>query len=555
MTEDAKPARLPASLPAAPARLLAGELWWKAGIVYQVYPRSFQDTDGDGVGDLKGITARLDYLAWLGVDAVWLSPVCRSPMADYGYDVSDYCDIDPLFGTLADFNALVAEAHRRGLRVIMDFVPNHTSQEHQWFRESRASRDNPKRDWYIWRDPGPDGGPPNNWISNFGGPAWTLDPATGQYYYHAFLREQPDLNWRNPQVRAAMMDVLRFWLDRGVDGFRVDVIWHLMKDERLRDNPVNPDYVTGEPEINRLVQLHSADQPEVMEVIAEMRAVLEEYDARVLIGEIYLPLERLVAYYGVDLSGAHLPFNFQLIQTPWTAQAVAGLVAEYEAALPPGGWPNWVLGNHDQPRIAARVGDAQARVAAVLLLTLRGTPTLYYGDEIGLGRVPIPPERVRDPWEHNEPGRGPDPARTPMQWQPGPQAGFSTVEPWLPLDPQAETRNVECLRDDPASILTLHRRLIALRREHPALSVGAYRAVSVAGDVLVYERLHGDEVIRVALNFGHSPCSVEAPGEPPWEVLLSSAGGRRGEGSEGGHFALAGDEALVLIRRAPAAER
>ena len=551
MTEDAKP-----------ARLLAGELWWKAGIVYQVYPRSFQDTNGDGVGDLEGVTARLDYLAWLGVDAVWLSPVCRSPMADYGYDVSDYCDIDPLFGTLADFDALVAEAHRRRLRVIMDFVPNHTSQDHPWFREARASRDNPKRDWYIWRDPGPDGGPPNNWISNFGGPAWTLDPATGQYYYHAFLREQPDLNWRNPQVRTAMMDVLRFWLDRGVDGFRVDVIWHLMKDERLRDNPVNPDYVAGEPEINSLVQLHSADQPEVMQVIAEMRAVLEEYDARVLIGEIYLPLERLVAYYGVDLSGAHLPFNFQLIQTPWHAPAVARLIEEYEAALPEGGWPNWVLGNHDQPRIAARVGDAQARVAAVLLLTLRGTPTLYYGDEIGLGRVPIPPERVRDPWEHNEPGRGRDPERTPMQWQPGPQAGFSTVEPWLPLDPQAQTRNVEVLRDEPGSILTLHRRLIALRREHPALSVGDYCPVSVEGDVLVYERRHADETIRVALNFGHGDCKVDADiavAQPEgaregWEVLLSSAGGRRGEQPLDGHFALAGDEALVLIRRAAAAQ-
>ncbi|TNC09444.1 DUF3459 domain-containing protein [Methylobacterium terricola] len=532
---------------------MAGELWWKAGIVYQVYPRSFQDTNGDGVGDIQGVTARLDYLAWLGVDALWLSPVCRSPMADYGYDVSDYCDIDPLFGTLADFDALVAEAHRRRLRVIMDFVPNHSSQEHPWFRESRASRDNPKRDWYIWREPAADGGPPNNWISNFGGPAWTLDPATGQYYYHAFLSEQPDLNWRNPEVRAAMTNVLRFWLDRGVDGFRVDVIWHLMKDEALRDNPVNPHYVPGEPEINSLVQLHSADQPEVMQVIAEMRAVLEEYDARVLIGEIYLPLERLVAYYGTDLSGAHLPFNFQLIQTPWHAQAVADLVAEYEAALPAGGWPNWVLGNHDQPRIAARVGDAQARVAAVLLLTLRGTPTLYYGDEIGLGRVPIPPERVRDPWEHNEPGRGRDPERTPMQWAPGPQAGFSTVEPWLPLDPHAQTRNVEHLRDDPASILTLHRRLIALRREHPALSIGAYRAVSSAGDVLVYERLHGDAVVRIALNFGHEACRTEVPPGPGWEVLLSSAGGRRGEGPQDGHFALAGDEALVLARRTPEA--
>ncbi|GJD50654.1 Oligo-1,6-glucosidase [Methylobacterium crusticola] len=522
------------------------DVWWKAGTVYQVYPRSFQDTDGDGVGDLRGIAARLDYLAWLGVDALWLSPVCRSPMADYGYDVSDYRDIDPLFGTLADFDALVAEAHRRRLKVIMDFVPNHTSEEHPWFAESRSSRTNPRRDWYIWRDPGPGGGPPNNWISNFGGPAWTRDPATGQYYHHAFLREQPDLNWRNPAVRAAMADVLRFWLDRGVDGFRVDVIWHLIKDAAFRDNPPNPGYVAGEPEINRLIQLHSADQPEVMDVIAGMRAVLEEYDDRVLIGEIYLPLERLVAYYGVDLSGAHLPFNFQLIQTAWHAPTVAALVAEYEAALPEGGWPNWVLGNHDQPRIAARVGPAQARVAAVLLLTLRGTPTLYYGDEIGLGRVPVPPGRVRDPWERNEPGRGRDPARTPMQWDPGPRAGFSTAEPWLPLDPQAASRNVEIQRDDPASILTLYRRLLSLRREHPALSIGAHRPVEVRGDVLVYERVHADDVIRVLLNFGHEACFI--PAGPEWRVLLSSASGRIGETRDGDRFALAGDEALVLVR-------
>ncbi|MFE1600313.1 alpha-amylase family glycosyl hydrolase [Methylobacterium sp. ID0610] len=527
---------------------MPGELWWKTGTVYQVYPRSFQDANGDGVGDLKGITARLDYLAWLGVDAVWLSPVCRSPMADYGYDVSDYCDIDPLFGTLADFDRFVAEAHRHRLKVIMDFVPNHSSVEHPWFRESRSSRDNPKRDWYIWRDPKPDGSPPNNWVSNFGGPAWTRDPATGQFYYHAFLKEQPDLNWRNPEVRRAMLDVLRFWLDRGVDGFRVDVIWHLIKDEALRDNPPNPDYVPGDAAINSLTPLYSADQPEVMDVIAEMRAVLDGYDERVLIGEIYLPLERLMAYYGVDLSGAHLPFNFQLIQTRWHAETIAALVAEYEAALPPGGWPNWVLGNHDQPRIAARVGAPQGRVAAVLLLTLRGTPTLYYGDEIGLAQVPIPPERARDPWERNEPGRGRDPARTPMQWEASPGAGFSAAEPWLPLDPRAATCNVETLRDDPGSILTLYRRLLALRREHTALSLGAYRAVSVEDDVLVYEREHDGEVLRMLLNFGHAACTVPLPAENGWRVLLSSSGSRIGERPRDGHLALAGDEALVLLR-------
>ncbi|MEH3146921.1 MAG: alpha-amylase family glycosyl hydrolase [Methylobacterium frigidaeris] len=520
------------------------ELWWRAGTVYQIYPRSFQDTGGDGVGDLAGITARLGYLAWLGVDAVWLSPVFRSPMADYGYDVADYCDIDPLFGTLEDFDRLVAEAHRHRLRVILDFVPNHTSEEHPWFRESRASRDAPRRDWYIWRDPGAGGAPPNNWISNFGGPAWTLDPATGQFYYHAFLRQQPDLNWRNPAVREAMHDVLRFWLDRGVDGFRVDVIWHLIKDEALRDNPPNPDYAPGQADINRLLQQHSADQPEVMEVIAGMRRVLEEYDDRVLIGEIYLPLERLVAYYGDDLSGAHLPFNFQLISTPWRADAVAALIAEYEGLVPPGGWPNWVLGNHDQPRIAARVGDAQARVAAVLLLTLRGTPTLYYGDEIGLGRVPIPQERVRDPWEHNEPGRGRDPERTPMQWDATPNAGFSSVDPWLPLDPQAATRNVESLRDDPGSILTLYRRLLTLRRERAALSVGSYRQIDATGDVLIYERALGDERLRIVLNFGHAACIV--PADTTWRILLSTSAGRAGEASSGTGFPLAGSEALIL---------
>ncbi|HEX8417803.1 MAG TPA: alpha-amylase family glycosyl hydrolase, partial [Methylobacterium sp.] len=469
---------------------MADTVWWKSGTVYQVYPRSFQDTNGDGIGDLRGITQRLDYLAWLGVDAVWISPFYPSPMADFGYDVADYCGVDPLFGTLADFDELVAEAHRRRLKVILDFVPNHSSIAHPWFQESRASRNNPRRDWYIWRDPAPDGGPPNNWVSNFGGPAWTRDEATGQYYYHAFLREQPDLNWRNPAVREAMHDALRFWLDRGVDGFRVDVIWHLIKDEGFRDNPGNPACLPHEPEINRFEQVYSADRPEVLDVIAGMRRVLAPYGERVLIGEIYLPIDRLVTYYGPDLSGADLPFNFQLLQTPWEAGAVGAIVEAYEAALPPGGWPNWVLGNHDRPRIAARVGEAQARIAAILLLTLRGTPTLYYGDEIGLAHVAIPPGRVQDPWERNEPGHGRDPERTPMQWDGSANAGFTKARPWLPLSDDAGARNVDALRDASGSILTLYRHLLSLRREHQALSVGSYRPVpSGANDVLAYERV------------------------------------------------------------------
>ena len=479
----------------------SGSLWWQHGIVYQVYPRSFQDTNGDGVGDLPGIHRRLDYLASLGVDAVWISPIYPSPMADFGYDVADYCDIDPLFGTLADFDALVAEAHARGLKVILDFVPNHTSDRHPWFLDSRSSRKSAKRDWYIWRDGKPDGAPPNNWISHFGGPAWTFDEATGQWYLHSFLRQQPDLNWRNPQVRAAMYDVLRFWLDRGVDGFRVDVIWLMIKDEALRDNPLNPDWRSPAQEIGKLVALYTADRPEVHAVIADMRRVLDAYKERVLIGEIYLPLERLVAYYGKNLDGAHLPFNFQLLETAWNARAIARLIEDYERLLPAGGWPNWVLGNHDRPRVGARVGSAQARVAAMLLMTLRGTPTMYYGDEIGLGRVEVPPDAVQDPWGRNEPGHGRDPSRTPMQWDAGPHAGFSTARPWLPLSDDHDVRNVATLDADPSSILNLYRALIALRRAHRALSVGAFRLVAVTDDVLIYARGTEADRVVVALNF------------------------------------------------------
>ena len=519
--------------------------WWKRGIVYQVYPRSFQDSNGDGIGDLEGIRRRLDHLAWLGVDAIWISPIFPSPMADFGYDVADYTGIDPLFGTLADIDRLIAEAHGRGLKVLLDFVPNHSSDRHPWFLESRSSRDSPRRDWYVWRDPKPDGSPPNNWISHFGGPSWTYDRATGQYYLHSFLREQPDLDWRNPEVRAAMLDALRFWLERGVDGFRVDVIWLLIKDRLLRDNPPNPDWRPGGPESARLLQLHSADQPEVHEVIAAMRRVLDAYPDRVLIGEIYLPLERLMTYYGRDGEGAHMPFNFALLETPWDARAIDRVVRAYEAALPPGGWPNWVLGNHDRPRIAARVGEAGARVAAMLLLTLRGTPTLYYGDEIGIGRVEIPPDRVQDPWERNEPGRGlgRDPVRTPMPWDGSRNGGFTPAEPWLPLNPDHATRNVAGQAADPASILALHRRLIALRRARPALAIGDYAPIEAEGAVLAYRRGHGSERLAVALNLGDAPARAEIGAGA--RVLLSTHLDREGE-EAGPRVALRPQEGVIL---------
>jgi len=484
--------------------------WWKRGVIYQIYPRSFQDSNGDGIGDLAGILRRLDYCAGLGADALWLSPVYPSPMADFGYDVSDYTGIHPMFGSLADFDELIAAVKARGLKLILDFVPNHTSDRHAWFEESRASRTNAKRDWYLWRDPAPGGGPPNNWLSNFGGSAWQFDERTEQYYYHAFLKEQPDLNWRNPEVRAAMHDVLRYWMKRGVDGFRVDVLWHLIKDDQFRDNPPNPTYAPGRPPHHSQIPLYTTDRREVQDIVAELRRVVDEYAGRVLIGEIYLPIERLVAYYGTKLDGVHLPFNFQLLQSVWNARGLATLIDQYERALPHGGWPNWVLGNHDNKRIASRVGVAQARVAAMLLLTLRGTPTMYYGDELGMVDVPIPRERVQDPYEKNVPGLGVgrDPERTPMQWDGSRYAGFSTVEPWLPVSDDYPVVNVQAADVDNTSILTLYRRLLQLRRAHPALSIGDYVPVAMTGDLLAYIRRTKTERFLVALNLGEGPYAV-----------------------------------------------
>jgi alpha-glucosidase len=520
--------------------------WWQNAVLYHIYPRSFQDSTGDGIGDLQGILHRLPYLVDLSVDALWLSPIFPSPMADFGYDICDYTDIDPLFGTLADLDALVTQAHAAGLWVLLDLVPNHTSDRHPWFVASRAARDAAKRDWYIWRDPAPGGGPPNNWLSEFGGSAWEWDAPTGQYYYHAFLRQQPDLNWRNPEVRQAMYDAMRFWLRRGIDGFRVDVIWHLIKDDRFRDNPPNPSWKPGRPPHEKLAPLYTADRPEVHDVIAEMRRVVDTFSARVLIGEIYLPIERLVAYYGHDLSGVHLPFNFSLLQTAWNADAIAQLVSEYEAALPNGGWPNWVLGNHDRPRVASRVGRAQARNAAILLLTLRGTPTIYYGDELGMTDVAIPPDRVQDPFEKNVPGIGVgrDGCRTPMQWDAGAFAGFSTAEPWLPLARDFRNVNVKTAREDPASLLNLYRRLARLRRERPVLVNGAYRAIAPTGDLLLFWRERGDDRLLVALNLGDQPIAGEVAGLRG-RVLVSSGLDRDGEPIDG-RFDLRANEGLVI---------
>lgn len=513
------------------------------------------DSNSDGVGDLPGILSRLDYLQWLGVDAVWLSPIYPSPMADFGYDVADYTGIEPLFGTMDDFDRLLADVHRRGMKLILDLVPNHTSHQHAWFLESRRSRNNPKRDWYIWHDPAPGGGPPNNWLSVFGGSVWEWDEQTGQYYLHSFAVEQPELNWRNLQVEVAVFDAIRFWLDKGVDGFRVDVIFYLIKDELFRNNPPNPNPKGSQDEYDLQTQVYTFNRPEVHSIIQRMRKVFDEYDERVMIGEIYLPYPELMRYYGSDINETHMPFNFELILQPWKAEAVRATVSKYEAALPERGWPNWVLGNHDQHRIATRIGREQARVATMLLLTLRGTPTYYYGDELAMVDVDVPPEMVHDPQELGKPGLGlgRDPERTPMQWDSSPHAGFTKGKPWLPVSPDYTSYNVETERGDPTSMLTLFRELLALRMSSPALSVGSYTEVPTdAPDVFSFIREGGGERMLVVLNFSHQPrVSRMLSGYPPGitsssaQIALSTVPGRNG-GVELANVQLAPDEGLIL---------
>jgi len=489
--------------------------WWQTGTVYQIYPRSFMDSNADGVGDLQGIISRLDYLKeTLGIDTIWISPIYPSPMADFGYDVADYTDIHPLFGDLATFDRLLAEVHRRGMHLILDFVPNHTSDEHRWFVEARQARSSAKRDWYIWRDAKPDGSMPNNWGSAFGGPAWEWDAATGQYYLHLFDKKQPDLNWRNPEVRAAMFDVLRFWLDRGVDGFRVDVAGFMIKDEALRDNPYNG-YPAGGKLPNNIwawqEHVYDMDRPEVHDLIREFRRITDSYDGdRVLIGEVfYRPIARWIKYYGQPtddgrLSGYHLPFNFGLMGQPWRADAFRAAVNEIEDALPTQAWPNNVLGNHDSPRLASRFGPEIVRVAAVMLLTLRGTPTIYMGEEIGMENGEIPADRLQDPPALIiGPEAGRDPCRTPFQWSADSYTGFSTVEPWLPVAAGYETRNVEAQLKEPRSVLALYQKLLQYRRETPALNRGAYRSLdAVPADCFVFLRTYADQRRLVVLNFG-----------------------------------------------------
>jgi alpha-glucosidase len=505
--------------------------WWKSAVFYQIYPRSFADSNGDGVGDLEGIRRHLDHLVWLGVDAIWICPFYRSPMTDFGYDVMDYCDVDPRFGTLDDFDRLLAEAHERGLRVIVDWVPNHTSDRHPWFVEARASRDSPKRDWYVWKD-GPGTGPggrPNNWKAAFGGDAWTWDDATGQWYLHLFLPTQPDLDWRNPEVEAAMHETLRFWLDRGVDGFRVDVVQGLAKDPDYPDDPA--DQVVPHSEVN--------DNPDTHRVLRGLRRLVDSYGGdRLLVGEVYLLSTAKVAeYFGTD-DELHLAFDFTPLYAPWEAEAWRRRVIEAETELGSrGAWPTWTLSNHDNPRHRTRYGggEERARAAAVLLLTLRGAPFVYYGEELGLADAVVPPSRVVDPG-------GRDACRSPLPWDPSDDHGWpGDGEPWLPWSPEPDVRNVETLRADPTSILNLYRRLTRARRASPALRSGSVALLASPPGVLAYERRDGEDRRVVLVNLTSSPAAMGLDGR--WAIEVDSAAGLGDQVFDG---RLGPDRALVL---------
>jgi len=463
-------------------------------------------------------------------------------MADFGYDVADYCDVDPLFGSLADFDRLLSEAHERNIRVVIDFVPNHTSDQHPWFLESKSSKDNPKRDWYIWRDPKADGSPPNNWLAHFGGPAWTLDAATGQYYNHSFLPEQPDLNWRNRDVKAAMIDVLRFWLDRGVDGFRFDVAHNIVKHPDLLDNPPAPDGDLLHKDMGEFgSQLHINDRfhPDIHAVYKEIRELIDSYSQpgheRFMIGETHVfEASEWARLFGDELDEMHLPGNFGLLRAPWTASGIRAHVDSIEAAVPSGGWPNYVISNHDDPRTATRVGPLQAKVAMMLLLSLRGTPTIYNGEELGMENVEIPAELEQDPFGLRVPGLGlgRDPQRTPMQWDTTENAGFAPagVTTWLPLEANAAERNVAVEQSQPKSLLNLTRELLALRKTYLALATGSYAAFDgLPEECFVFTRETGSQRLLIALNLTNDEHQFMLPYTGTGQVITSTGKDRTGK--------------------------
>lgn len=522
---------------AAPQSAISGADWWRGGVIYQVYPRSYQDSNGDGIGDLPGITERLPHIASLGVDAIWISPFFRSPMQDFGYDVSDYCDVDPMFGTLADFDALLDRAHGLGLRVMIDLVLSHSSDKHPWFIESRRDKTNPRSDWYVWSDPKPDGTPPNNWLSIFGGPAWQWDARREQYYLHNFLTSQPDLNFHNPDVQDALLDATKFWLDRGVDGFRLDTINFYVHDKELRDNPALPPErrnATIAPSVNpynHQEHLYSKNRPENLEFLKRFRALLDKYDARASVGEVG------DAQYGLELMGeytsgnerAHMCYAFELLcgdpLTPARVKDVFDRVAEVAAD----GWPCWAYSNHDVVRHATRwnLTDAALRLHTTLQMCLRGSVCIYQGEELGLTEADVAFEDLQDPYgiEFWPEFKGRDGCRTPMPWTAQDEfAGFGSGKPWLPISPDHAAAAVDRQEQDPDAILHHYRNAIALHHANEALIDGDMTDVQAQGTVLSFRRLGQSQQIFCAFNMSPEATTIDLP-HGNWVSIAQCVGG------------------------------
>jgi alpha-glucosidase len=515
---------------------------WSKGAVYQVCVPSYCDSNGDGIGDLPGLISRLEYLAWLGISAIWLSPVYVTEFFDLGYDVLDHQAIDPRFGTLKDFDELRAEAHRLGVRLLLDFVPNHTSSNHPWFKDSCSSRISAMRDWYIWRDSRA-GGPPNNWTTQYEASAWTWHPTTEQYYLHSFHETQPDLNWANPDVREAMSDVLRFWLDRNVDGFRIDAMVHLAKDPYFRDNPAAPGRSHDDWPTWPMTPAYTQDQARLQPLIQELVAVANEYPDRMVIGENHLPADRLPLYHH---SGLTHPVNSVLLDREWTPSSVRRAIDRYEGLLPPEFWPNWVLGSHDNPRIATRWGERHVRSAAMLQLTLRGTSIVYYGEELGLPNVSVTHRESQDPLGRLMPGKGlgRDGQRTPFPWNDTQYGGFSAARPWLPMSNRHRQLNAQKQRADPQSVLTLYRELLQLRERNRALRYGVYRPEFQSDEAFAFAREHERDKILIALNFSNREVRVPLANARS-SVLLSTLLDRSHE-TANGRVTLRPEEGVVL---------
>lgn len=523
--------------------------WPLSSIIYHIYPRSFFDTNADGIGDLKGIIEKIDYIAELGINAVWLSPVYPSPQKDFGYDVADYTNIDPVYGNLESIDELIAKLHERGIKLLMDYVPNHTSNEHQWFLESKSSKKNPKRDWYIWKDARDDGSPPNNWISVFGGSAWEYDEKTKQYYLHSFDKAQPDLNWRNPEVVEAMLDVFRFWLDRGVDGFRIDAVYWLFKHADFPDEPNNPSYMMGTHEpYDMYLHPYTFALPETLHMMKTFTDVIKEYDNKFVVMEIYAGLEELLKMYRTIDWKYFTPFNFSLITLPWKAEIHKQFIDEFDKALGDIYIPSYVLGNHDKPRVTTRLGDKQARIAAMSLLTLRGLPFIYYGDELGMTDGVLERKDIKDPFAMNFPDLpfGRDPQRTPMQWNTTKNAGFTHGDPWLPVNPNHMTRNVAVENTEYTSLLSLYKLLIKLKKHKAALREGTYTPLPLPQDnVLAFIRETDKEKILIMLNFDEKEKNIKMDYEGHL-IASASMTHQEWEKIDLNNFVLTGDEGLII---------